>query len=154
MVAKRKRARTQHPHKESKLDRPVHTYKVVWAGALFGFVLMLFVGWLPFIGPLMIGLAIGFLVKRTGWSFFAGFSAGVIGTIVLMLWSLLLGMSFAPMFLSASAVVGLVFGLPIIYGFLLMSFVSGIIGGTAGVVGAFCSAVNLMHYRNDDASSA
>ncbi len=154
MVAGKKRASKSKLRTAKKRDRPVHTYKVVWAGALFGFLLMLFVGWMPFIGPLMIGLAIGFLVKKAGWSFFAGFSAGVIGTIVLALWSLLIGMSFAPMFLSASALVGLVFGLPIIYGFLIMSFISALIGGTAGVLGAFFSATSVWNYRNDDASAA
>ncbi len=154
MVTRRKRAKKSKQRAAAKRTRPTNTYKVVWAGALFGFLLMLFVGWMPFIGPLMIGLAIGFLVKKAGWSFFAGFSAGIIGTIILALWSLLLGMPFAPMFLSAAALVGLVFGLPIIYGFLIMSFISALIGGTAGAVGAFCSAANFWDYRNDDASAA
>ena len=154
MVTRRKRGSKSKSRVGARRASPAHTYRVVWAGALFGFMLMFFVGWLPFIGPLMIGLAIGFLVKKAGWSFFAGFSAGIIGTIILALWSLLLGMPFAPMFLSASALVGLVFGLPIIYGFLIMSFISALIGGTAGAVGAFCSAANFWDYRNDDASAA
>ena len=154
MVTRRKRGSKSKSRVGARRASPAHTYRVVWAGALFGFMLMFFVGWLPFIGPLMIGLAIGFLIKKTKWSFFAGFSAGIIGTVVLALWSLLIGMSFAPMFLSASALVGLVFGLPIVYGFLIMSFVSAIIGGAAGVIGAFFSAANVWNYRNEDASAA
>ena len=154
MVARRKRPGKPKSRASKKHDRPIHTYRVVWAGALFGFMLMLFVGWMPFIGPLMVGLAIGFLVKKMAWSFFAGFTAGIIGTVVLALWSLLIGMSFAPMFLSASALVGLVLGLPIIYGFLVMSFIGAIIGGAAGFLGAFFSAANFWDYRNEEASAA
>ena len=150
--SKRKTRRRIRAMKKRSL-RPNDTYKVVWAGTLFGFLLMLFLGWMPILGPLMVGLGIGFLVKRRAWSVFAGFSAVVIGGIIISLWALLVGASFAPMLLSVSAFMGIMFGFPIMYGFLLLSFASAVIGGIAAYCAAAFSGSRINIYR-DVANSA
>ncbi|MEM3841629.1 MAG: hypothetical protein QXN59_02975 [Candidatus Micrarchaeaceae archaeon] len=133
--------------------KPSQTYKVVWAGTLFGFILMLFIGWAPFLGSLMAGLAIGLLVKRKAWSVFAGFSAVIIGAIIISMWALLVGAPFAPMFLSAGAFVGIAFGFPIMYGFLIMSFIDAAIAGVAAACGAMLVSSRALGY-NTEASAA
>ncbi|MCL4381269.1 MAG: DUF5518 domain-containing protein [Candidatus Marsarchaeota archaeon] len=111
------------------MTRKMHRNNRLLRGVLSGFAVMVFLGWIPIIGPVLSGLIAGIVTKRGAlYGMLSGLLAGIAGSIA-VIFALLLFLR--PLFHLLLAVFAIDFSAMII----LIGFTSVLLSATCGYIG-------------------